>query len=207
MTKLKKYIYFLKTDVLAAVILILSYVIRDFIPLLYFPLNIWYKIYGCNIDGWVRFKGKPLIVRFPNSKIVIGNRCTFNSRSYTNYRGINHKCILNTGTEGASIIIGSNCGFSGVSIVADDLVLIGNHVTVGANTIIGDRDDHSDIYNSSPKPVQIDDNVWIGMNCIVLKGVHIGKGAIIGAGSVVTKDIPSNTIAAGVPCKVIKKII
>lgn len=206
MTKLKKYIYFFKTDFFATVILVLSYVIRDYIPILYSPLIIWYKIYGCNIKGWVRFIGKPLIVRYPNSQIVLGSRCTFNSHSYTNYRGINHKCILNTGSEGASIIIGCNCGFSGVSIVADDLVLIGNHVTVGANTIIGDRDDHSDIYNSTPKPVQIDDNVWIGMNCIVLKGVHIGRGAIIGAGSVVTKDIPSNTIAAGVPCKVIKKI-
>jgi acetyltransferase-like isoleucine patch superfamily enzyme len=177
---------------------------RDFIPFIYYPLNIWYKIYGCKIDGWVRFIGKPLIIRFPNSKIKIGKKCRLCSHSFTNYRGINHRCILNTGKEGASIIIGSNCGFSGVSIVANNLVVIGNNVTVGANTVIGDRDDHSDIYNSSSQPVQIDDNVWIGMNSIILKGVHIGEGAIIGAGSVVTRDIPANTIAAGVPCKVIK---
>ncbi len=53
------------------------------------------------------------------------------------------------------------------------------------------------------KPVVIEDNVWIGCRCIILKGVRVGAGAIIAAGSVVTKNVPSDSIAAGVPARVI----
>lgn len=162
-------------------------------------------IKGCRVSSGVVFFGSPIVSRFPNSQIIIGRGCQFVSSSYGNYRGISHNCIINTGAEGAKIEIGDYCGFSGCSIVANKLVKIGDHVTVGADTIIGDRDDHPDLYPSEPKPVIIENHVWIGMHCIVLKGVKIGKNSIIGAGSVVTKDIPENSIAVGVPCKVIKK--
>lgn len=56
------------------------------------------------------------------------------------------------------------------------------------------------------KPITIEDDVWIGANSTVCGGVTIGKGSIIGAGSVVNKDIPSGVIAAGNPCRVIRKI-
>lgn len=56
------------------------------------------------------------------------------------------------------------------------------------------------------KPITIEDEVWIGANSTILGGVTIGKGSIIGAGSVVTKDIPEGVIARGIPCKVIRKI-
>ena len=57
-----------------------------------------------------------------------------------------------------------------------------------------------------PKPIKIGKNVWIGSNAAVLPGVTIGDNAVIGAGAVVTKDVPANRIAAGVPAKVIKRI-
>lgn len=56
------------------------------------------------------------------------------------------------------------------------------------------------------KPIKVGNNVWIGGNVIVLHGVTIGDNVVIGAGSVVTKDIPSNVVAVGNPCKVIKEI-
>lgn len=87
--------------------------------------------------------------------------------------------------------------------MADKEIVIGDHVMVGANTCIGDRDDHPERLGTSPQPVHIGNNVFIGMHCIVMKGVTIGDNSIIGAGSIVTKDIPANCIAAGVPCKVI----
>ena len=93
---------------------------------------------------------------------------------------------------------------SSVTIVDFQALVIDDNVKIGANTIIGDRDDHEEIYASSPSSVYIEKNVWIGMNVIILKGVTIGENSIIGAGSVVTKDIPANVIAAGVPCKIIK---
>lgn len=204
MSKLNKYLNYCKSDLTGGMDLIFSFLRRDLTPYLYYPINLWLKLKGCKLRGFVRFRGVPLVVRYPNSRIEIGKGCVFNSKTYSNYRGISHKCAMNTGAEGAQILIGDNCGFSGVSIVANKLVKIGDNVTVGADTIIGDRDDHTDLYASEPRPVIIDDNVWIGMHCIVLKGVHIGENTIIGAGSVVTKNIPANCIAAGVPCKIIK---
>ncbi len=56
------------------------------------------------------------------------------------------------------------------------------------------------------KPIEVGNNVWIGGNVIVLPGVKIGENSVIGAGSVVTKDIPANSVAVGNPCKVIKEI-
>lgn len=147
-----------------------------------------------------------MVSRFQCSNIIIGNHCTFNSSSRFNYRGLNHRCILQTAAENAIISIGDYCGFSGVSIIAAKEVVIGNHVMVGANTGIADWDDHSDRIKTIPIPVHIEDNVFIGMDCTILKGVTIGKNSIIGAGSIVTKDIPANVITVGNPCKVIRKI-
>ena len=69
--------------------------------------------------------------RFQCSTIEIGDNCTFNSSNRFNFRGINHRCIIQTGKPGAKIIIGSHCGFSGVSIVADREVVLEDYVTVG----------------------------------------------------------------------------
>ena len=142
--------------------------------------------------------------RTPNSVIQIGNHCIFNSSSKMNFRGIYHPCILQTGASHAKIIIGNHVEMSGTSIVSNNSVIIGNHVLIGANCQIGDRDGHSNKYQSSPKPIIIEDGVWLGMNVTVLKGVTIGEHSIIGASSVVTKDIPANSIAAGNPCSVIR---
>ena len=56
------------------------------------------------------------------------------------------------------------------------------------------------------KAIEIEDNVWIGSSVTILKGVHIGRNSLIGAGSIVTKDIPENSIAVGNPCKVINSM-
>lgn len=204
--KIQKYIRYFLEDKTGTISLVSSLLTRKILWLIYKPVVILFKLKGCKIGKGCKVIGIPLVVRFPNSSITIGNNVYFLSKSVDNYRGISHKCIINTGKERAQIIIGDNCGFSGCSIVADNYVKIGNHVTVGADTIIGDRDDHTDLYPSNPLPVVIGNDVWIGMHCIILKGVSIGSNSIIGAGSIVTKDIPANCIAAGVPCKIIKFI-
>lgn len=62
------------------------------------------------------------------------------------------------------------------------------------------------IYPPISKPVIIEDNVWVGAGSIILPGVTIGKGSVIAAGSVVTRDVPKHTVVAGVPAKVVKQL-
>lgn len=149
--------------------------------------------------------------KFSNNKdsyIFIGNNCTFRSSHTSNLIGINRPCILSThGGDNNKIIIGNDCGFSGTVIGAFTQITIGNNVKCGANTLITDSDWHQeDPRSGPPKPIVIGDNVWLGVNAVVLKGVTIGENTVIGANSLVVKDIPANVIAAGNPCKVIKSL-
>lgn len=90
-------------------------------------------------------------------------------------------------------------------------IKIGCGVIVGPYTIIMDGDGHvveGDNYiGENRKPIIIEDNVWIGTRSVILKGVTIGKGSVIAAGSVVTKDVPANCLAGGVPARILKENI
>ena len=162
-----------------------------------------FRMAGVRLGKNVSINGKVYFSRFKHSTIKIGNNCTFNSHNLFNTRGTGH-CIIRTHTDYALIEIGINSGFSGVSINACQSIKIGKNVIVGKDTAIFDNDGHPERLGTGPKPVVIGDNVFIGMRCIIMKGVTIGNNAIIGSGSIVTKDIPANSVAAGVPCKVIK---
>ena len=111
--------------------------------------------------------------------------------------------------------IGDHCGFSGTSIFVANKITIGSYCNFGGNTAIWDTDFHSlefqdrRIHNVSTiknAPIFIGDDVFVGANSIILKGVTIGDRVIIGAGSVVTKSIPADEIWAGNPAKFIRKI-
>ena len=156
---------------------------------------------GCNFQGKAHFE------RLQEGEITIGNNCTFNSKSTSNLSGVFAPCIVSTAKKGAKISIGNNCGFSGTRVRAGLSITIGNNVRCGANSYIADTDAHSDDYRASKdRPIVIEDNVWLGLNVVVLKGVHIGKNSLIGANSVVTKDIPANVVAVGNPCRIIKQL-
>jgi len=164
-------------------------------------------IIGVAIARKTTFIGNCIFDRHQLSIIRIAERCEFVSSSYYNLIGVNHSCVLSTHSERAIIAIGNNCGFSGTVIGAFTSITIGNNVRCGANTIITDSDWHlGDSRTRQPGAVVIGDNVWLGVNAVVLKGVTIGDNAVIGAGSVVNKDIPSNVMACGNPCKVKKAI-
>lgn len=113
---------------------------------------------------------------------------------------------------GRHIKFGKNVGVN-----ADSYFMDGNYITIGDNTFIGPKcgfyaNNHPE--NSQQRsqgleqalPITIGKNVWLGANVTVLPGVTIGAGCIIGAGSVVSKDIPENSLAVGVPCKVVRAI-
>lgn len=112
--------------------------------------------------------------------------------------------------EGGELIIGSGVHINyGVSIGATKSVHIGDRVRIGPYTRIVDSDFH-DIYNRAlpgkPSPVVIGNDVWIGMNAVILPGVHVGRAAVIGTGAVVTKDVPDFAVVGGVPAKVLRML-
>ena len=165
------------------------------------------KLWEIEIGKGCKFAGQASFKRYPGSSISIGEKCIFNSSKKSNRIGVYSPCMFSTITKDAKIEIGDNCGFSGTVIGAFLNVKLGKNVRCGANTLITDSDWHTDDYRTGEnKEVIIDDNVWLGYGVKVLKGVHIGKNSLIGANSVVTRDIPANVIAAGNPCKVIKSI-
>ena len=190
---------------------IAHYISEIFIVLDRVHSTIWLKVravwWGVKLGEQCKAQGRVYFKRRQNSSIIIGKGCCFSSRSTSNAMGLYCPCMFTTREKGAEIRIGDNCGFSGVRIRADLNVIIGNNVRCGANVLISDTDAHTEDPRAGKNaPVVIEDNVWVGMNVMVLKGVHIGKNSVIGAGSVVTRDIPANVVAAGVPCKVIKEL-
>lgn len=157
-----------------------------------------------------------------NSTINIGDNVTITSGLGINPLSRNLKAYIRT-EKNASIRIGKNSGLSSCCLWSQNSICIGENVNIGAGTSIIDTDRHSldwrvrssnelingecvDQVNCKTAPIYIGNNVLIGAYCIILKGVTIGDRAIIGAGSVVTHDIPADSIAAGNPCKVVKHI-
>ena len=103
--------------------------------------------------------------------------------------------------------VGENVGLAGTFILASAPVVIGNNCSFSfRNMIITSTHDLDDFSTGIAKPITIGNNVWITTNVMILPGVTIGDNTVIGAGSIVTKDIPSGVFAAGNPCVVIKQI-
>lgn len=97
-------------------------------------------------------------------------------------------------------------------VIVDDIdVYIGDHVMIAPNVVITATGHpiHPDVRRDGRQfslPVHIEDDVWIGAGAIILPGVTIGRNSVIGAGSVVTRDIPPNVVAVGTPCRVLREI-
>ena len=175
----------------------------------------WYTIFSRFISAWwgvslgraCTFYGLPCFRRHPRSRITIAENCEFLSSHASNLIGVNRPCIISTLAEGAVIEIGVNCGFSGTVIGCATRIIIGDNVMCGANTLITDNDWHRGDPRTGPDmPVVIEKGVWLGVNVTVLKGVTIGENTLVGAGSLVTRSLPANVIAAGSPAKVISQI-
>ena len=160
-----------------------------------------------------RFWGLPFVQRVRKSRILIGTHFTACSMSSHNSIGVMQRVILKTNSPHASLVIGHHVGISGSSIAATNRIEIGNYVLIGSGCLITDSDAHPiglmdrrDNRACKTAPIMIEDDVFIGARSIILKGVRIGRGSVIGAGSVVTTDIEPFVVAAGNPCKVIRSI-
>jgi acetyltransferase-like isoleucine patch superfamily enzyme len=169
---------------------------------------------GVTLGRGVVLYGGPVVSLFPGSEIRIGSQVVLCSWSRCTALGVNHATVLRTLTGGARLAIGDHVGISGGAICAAESVTIGAYTMLGANVIVTDTDFHplaalNRRYSEAgveSSPVMIGKNVFLGTETVVLKGVHIGDNSVIGAGSVVTRDIPADVIAAGNPCRVIRRM-
>ena len=152
-----------------------------------------------NHGGTLLIKGDPIISMINNGRVST--------------LGYSNPCKISISKD-AQLIINGDIAMSNSSIIVTQKISIGSNVMIGGGCTIVDTDFHSlnprdwfsaeDDANKISAEVSIGDNVFIGMNVMILKGVHIGNNVIIGAGSVVTKDIPANEIWAGNPARKIK---
>lgn len=114
---------------------------------------------------------------------------------------------LNINGKKSKITIGAHSFLGLVSIALHDEVIIGKNVCIndGVHLLTASHDVKSPEWNQVKAKIVIEDYVWIAMNAIVLPGVHIGKGAVVGAGAVVSKDVAPGTIVVGNPAREISK--
>ena len=173
---------------------------------------------GVKVGRQTKVFGSVSVLRFPSSHISFGTNC--------NLIGCNMKAgasslggvRLRTFSASSKIIIESNVDLNGTSISCrSKKVLIKKNTLIGPNVVISDSDFHCITPEfripgkrkacfENDQDIIIGENVWIGMNCIILKGVVIGDNSVIGAGSVVTKNVDEKCIYAGNPAKKIREI-
>lgn len=144
-------------------------------------------------------RGKLIIDLFPGSKLEIGHFLMSAGPFYI-------KC-----TEQAHCEIGNRVFFNhNCSITCSEKIVIGNNCNIANNVVIVDHDHklgkQGVIDGLESAAVYIGENVWIGANAVILKGVSIGNGAVIAAGAVVNHDIPAYEVWGGVPAKKIKDL-
>jgi acetyltransferase-like isoleucine patch superfamily enzyme len=169
---------------------------------------------GLRVGKGARVRGRFCVIMHGEGEIVFGAEAHIISDYKRSTLGVWARSKF-VAFPGARIIVGDHVLMAGTTIVARKSVEIGEETLVSPNVFIVDshfhnawppegRSDMSPIEEA--EPVKIGRRVWIGLNAIILKGVTIGDNAVIGAGSVVTGDIPANTLAAGSPARVIRRL-
>lgn len=155
---------------------------------------------GCIITGRTRF------FKRKGSNIILHNNVTLHSLYRCNTL-IQHPISISTILPGATVELRHHCGISGSKIVCCNKVEVGEYTIIGPDCIIDDCKHHSYSkevgWSSSSKlkgaPIIIGKRCYIGMRCIILRGVTIGDDCVISAGTIITKDVPSGHLVQGNP--------
>jgi acetyltransferase-like isoleucine patch superfamily enzyme len=171
---------------------------------------------GVEFAPTARCLGIPIVQRFEDSRIIVEENVVLCSSSRWTALGVSHPVVLRTLRPGAILRIGRNTGISGGSICSAVSVHIGMNCLIGADVLIADTDFHpisginrrhdSNWDEIRSAEIHIGDNVFVGSRVTILKGVRVGDGAVIGAGAVVTRAVPSDSIVAGNPARVLGSI-
>jgi acetyltransferase-like isoleucine patch superfamily enzyme len=160
-----------------------------------------------------KFVGEPILTMHPEASISIGARVTLNSDNSEYHVSMYAPVKLVADRAGATISIGDDTRIHGSCIHAWKSIAIGKRCLIAANCQIVDSNGHPTALDcpeiriretDCPRPVVICDDVWIGTGAIILPGVTIGQGSVVGAGAVVTRDIPAGVVVAGNPARVVR---
>lgn len=178
--------------------------------------RLYLKFHGVVVGYNLQMCSLPLCRRHPGAAIVIGNHVSIANRLKENLAGLVHRTVLVANEPGARLVIGNHVGISGAVLFCSREIVIEDYVNIGVAVRIYDTDFHpieaterrmnrkESIKTAS---VHLCEDVWIGANAIILKGVTIGPRSIVAAGSVVSRDIPPDTIAAGVPARPVCSLV
>jgi acetyltransferase-like isoleucine patch superfamily enzyme len=163
-------------------------------------------------EGKVVVLGSPLIDIRKGSKLYLGDGVILTSRNRGYHLNIATPVKLFADRPGAEIRIGAETRIAGSCIHAQRSITIGKRCLIAGNCQIVDNNGHDlsfpnvdrRLHSEGPSaPVVIEDDVWLGANTVVLPGVRIGRGAVIGANSVVAANVPSMAVARGNPAEVV----
>jgi acetyltransferase-like isoleucine patch superfamily enzyme len=168
------------------------------------------RLKGLDVDGDSLFMGRPILSRHAESTIRIGQGLRCYSAPRANLIACAQPCVIRTLAPGSRLVLGRRVGISAAVIVAANSVEIGDDTQIGSGAMIVDNDFHSldaqgrwgDLDASQARPVRLGERVFVGARAIILKGVTVGDDSVIGAGSVVTKSVPSRHLAVGNPASV-----
>ncbi|HKY38911.1 MAG TPA: acyltransferase [Polyangiaceae bacterium] len=161
----------------------------------------WHLKSAQTLGEKVRIWGSPVVWSF--GELVVGDRVRIVSRPIPTE--------LNVG-KGGRLEIGSGSYINyGCSIGATQLIRIGPRCNIGSHVIMMDNDFHRmepERRDELPPsaPIVLEENVWLGVRAIILRGVTVGAGSVVAAGSIVSKNVPTRVLVGGVPARVIREL-
>lgn len=162
---------------------------------------------GCEMQRGVLINGFPYVRRKGSGRIILGYAVNINASRWGNWLGTPGAMILSVEPD-AVLELKAGAGVSSSQLIANISIEIGEDSMIGAGCLICDSDMHEVPLGSgipvAMAPIKIGKRVFIGARCIILKGVNIGDGAVIGAGAVVSKDVPAGALVVGNPAQILK---
>jgi acetyltransferase-like isoleucine patch superfamily enzyme len=170
--------------------------------------------YRISTNGKFKVIGVPILnISHSSGQLVIGKNVTLNSYNFDYHANMTAPIKIFIEGEGSLIEIGSDTRIHGTCLHARKKIKIGNRCLIAANCNIIDSNGHKSMLSSpeqrfksidEPKEIIIEDDVWIGMNSIILPGSIIGRGSIVAANSVVKMIVPPQSIVQGNPAIIVK---
>lgn len=173
---------------------------------LYAIKAVMYRMRGVRIGRRSFISGFPFIKKCRGAQIIIGNDVTLHSKKKYNPL-MTHRITLAAVTPEAKIEFADNSGASGCTIICANHISIGRYTILGAGCTLYDCKEHEyspvtgwfGCRKKTGAPIRIGSRCYIGMNCIILKGVTIGDNCVISAGTIIKEDVPAGHLAQGNP--------